>query len=189
MVVCRRRGDGKWLMRRAGYFAGGRWAGPASAGLFAVASATDWLDGHLARRLGQGTEFGRFLDPVADKLMVTAGLVVVCAERPPVEPVASRPWLVALPAATVLGREIAMSALREWAAGGGREAREAVGVSSWGKAKTVTQMGALSVLLALKGGGPVWAGWLGASLLVAAAAASVLSFFFYLSSLPGRLFG
>jgi len=101
--------------------------------VFAIASATDWLDGYLARSRGEVTAFGRFLDPVADKLLVAAALVLLVeAERVP-----------ALLAVIIIGREIAISALREWLA----EHAKIVKVSMLGKLKTATQMGSIVALL------------------------------------------
>lgn len=101
--------------------------------IFAIASATDWLDGYLARSRGEVTAFGRFLDPVADKLLVAAALVLLVeAERVP-----------ALLAVIIIGREIAISALREWLA----EHAKIVKVSMLGKLKTATQMGSIIALL------------------------------------------
>ena len=104
-------------------------------GLFALASITDWLDGWLARRLNQMSAFGAFLDPVADKLMVAAALIVlVDLDRASVD--------VAL---IIIGREIAISALREWMARLGQSAK--VSVSFVGKLKTSSQMIAILMLL------------------------------------------
>ena len=113
------------------------WSDAATAGIFAVAGITDWLDGYLARKLGQTSAFGAFLDPVADKLMVTVVLVLLVQADP-------TPWL-AIPAAVIIGREIAISALREWMAGLGQRTKVAVAVV--GKIKTVVQMVALVFLL------------------------------------------
>jgi CDP-diacylglycerol--glycerol-3-phosphate 3-phosphatidyltransferase/cardiolipin synthase len=104
-------------------------------GLFALASVTDWLDGWLARRLNQMSAFGAFLDPVADKLMVAAALIVlVDLDRASVD--------VAL---IIIGREIAITALREWMAKLGQSAK--VAVSYIGKLKTTAQMIAIVLLL------------------------------------------
>ena len=78
------------------------------AAIFALAAATDWLDGYLARRLNQVSAFGAFLDPVADKLMVAAALILVVQADP-------TPAL-AIPAIIIVGREVSISALREWMA-------------------------------------------------------------------------
>jgi CDP-diacylglycerol--glycerol-3-phosphate 3-phosphatidyltransferase/cardiolipin synthase len=105
--------------------------------LFSLAAVTDWLDGYLARRWNQTSRFGAFLDPVADKLMVAAALVVL------VEDIAT-PW-IAVAAVIIIGREITISALREWMAEVGR--RSTVAVSLVGKFKTTAQMAAIILLL------------------------------------------
>lgn len=103
--------------------------------LFVVSAATDWLDGYLARRLNQVSSFGAFLDPVADKILVCASvLVLVHLGRADV--------FVAL---IIIGREIAISALREWMAQIG--ASKSVAVHMVGKLKTVVQMVAIPFLL------------------------------------------
>jgi CDP-diacylglycerol---glycerol-3-phosphate 3-phosphatidyltransferase len=90
------------------------WAGPVAAIIFSLAGITDWLDGYFARKLNQASAFGAFLDPVADKLMISTALVLLVSQHPD--------WYVALPAAIIIGREIAVSALREWMSEmGGRE--------------------------------------------------------------------
>lgn len=106
--------------------------------LFALAATTDWLDGYLARRLGQTTPFGTFLDPVADKLIVVTALVVLIGSHASL-------WLT-IPGAIIVGREIVVSALREWMAEMNR--RGLVAVSWTGKVKTLLQMIAIAVLLA-----------------------------------------
>lgn len=103
--------------------------------VFVVAAITDWLDGWLARRLNQTSSFGAFLDPVADKLMVTAALLILLQ--------LSR--INALIALIIVGREIAISALREWMAQLG--AGKSVAVHSLGKIKTIAQMIAIPMLL------------------------------------------
>ena len=103
--------------------------------IFTAAAITDWLDGWLARRLNQTSAFGGFLDPVADKLMVAAALIVLVEfER-----------IAAVVAMIIIGREIAISALREWMATIGQ--RGSVAVSLIGKVKTVAQMVAIPLLL------------------------------------------
>ena len=103
--------------------------------IFLLAAVTDWLDGYLARRWNQTSAFGAFLDPVADKLMVAAALIVLVEfER-----------VGAMSALIIIGREIAISALREWMAGLGK--RSSVGVAMIGKVKTVAQMVAILFLL------------------------------------------
>jgi CDP-diacylglycerol---glycerol-3-phosphate 3-phosphatidyltransferase len=101
--------------------------------VFALASITDWLDGYLARSRNEITAFGRFLDPVADKLLVATALVLLVEEgRAP-----------ALLAAIIIGREIVISALREWLA----QVSSIVHVSILGKWKTGVQMAAIAGLL------------------------------------------
>ena len=117
------------------------WAHPVSALLFALAAVTDWLDGYLARRLQQTSPFGAFLDPVADKLMVAAALVLLVEHNP----TRYAGIFMAIPAIIIIGREIAISALREWMAELG--ARAMVAVSFIGKVKTTLQMVAIILLL------------------------------------------
>ncbi|WP_242107370.1 CDP-diacylglycerol--glycerol-3-phosphate 3-phosphatidyltransferase [Luteimonas aquatica] len=114
-----------------------KWTNFAAAAIFAVASLTDWLDGWIARRYHQYSAFGAFLDPVADKLMVATALFLIVQGHPTA-------WM-ALWAAVIVGREIAVSALREWMAELGQRAR--VKVAFIGKVKTVAQMLALLCLL------------------------------------------
>ena len=103
--------------------------------MFVVFAATDWLDGYLARKLNQTSSFGAFLDPVADKFLVCAALLVlVHLQRADV--------FVAL---IIIGREIAISALREWMAVIG--ATKSVAVHMLGKVKTAVQMTAIPFLL------------------------------------------
>ena len=104
-------------------------------GVFALAAITDWLDGYLARRWGQTSLFGAFLDPVADKLMVAAALILL------VELGRAEAYLAII----IIGREIAISALREWMAQLGKSRN--VAVAFVGKIKTVAQMTALIALL------------------------------------------
>lgn len=111
------------------------WVNLTATAIFAVAALTDWLDGYLARKLNQTSSFGAFLDPVADKLMVAAALIVLVEfER-----------VGAVVALIIIGREIAISALREWMAGEGQ--RSSVGVAMIGKVKTAVQMLAILFLL------------------------------------------
>lgn len=116
------------------------WSDLCAAGVFLVAGLTDMLDGYLARRLGQTSRFGAFLDPVVDKLMVAAALVMLVQ-------VHATAWLV-VPAIVIVSREITVSALREWMAELGQRAR--VAVSKVGKIKTVAQIAAITGLLAQK---------------------------------------
>ncbi len=103
--------------------------------IFVVAAVTDWLDGYLARRWQQTSAFGAFLDPVADKLMVAAALIVLVQLG----------RLDAILAMIIIGREITISALREWMARIG--AHKSVAVSMIGKIKTTAQMIAIPMLL------------------------------------------
>jgi len=106
--------------------------------IFALACITDWLDGYLARRLQQTTKLGAFLDPVADKLIVTVALILLVR----------LPYLhyLVLPAMVIIGREIVVSALREWMAQIGQHAHVAViTIAKW---KTFSQMLAIFCLLA-----------------------------------------
>ncbi|MCM5703300.1 CDP-diacylglycerol--glycerol-3-phosphate 3-phosphatidyltransferase [Larsenimonas salina] len=114
------------------------WAHWAAGLIFAAAGITDWFDGYLARKLDQSTPFGAFLDPVADKLMVAValGLLIEVYNTP----------LMTLPALVIIGREIVISALREWMAEIGK--RKSVAVSYIGKLKTTLQMIAIFALLA-----------------------------------------
>jgi CDP-diacylglycerol--glycerol-3-phosphate 3-phosphatidyltransferase len=113
------------------------WADPSTGLLFAVAGITDSLDGYLARRLGQTSRLGAFLDPVADKLIVAIALVLLVSRD-------SRA-LIVLTAAVIIGREITISALREWMAEIGQ--RRKVAVSQLGKYKTILQILGLSLML------------------------------------------
>jgi len=105
--------------------------------IFVVAAVTDWFDGYLARTLNQTSAFGRFLDPVADKLMVAAALIVLVQWQPSIS--------MAFAAIVIISREITVSALREWMAELG--ARTSVVVSTVGKYKTAFQMIAITVFL------------------------------------------
>lgn len=116
-----------------------KWSNLLACLIFSLAAITDILDGYLARKLNQISSLGAFLDPVADKLMVAVVLVLLVEQDP-------RP-LLALPAAVIIGREITVSALREWMAELG--SRSKVAVSVYGKIKTITQMVSL-ILLTLR---------------------------------------
>lgn len=109
--------------------------GVASTAVFIIAAVTDWFDGYLARRWQETSSFGAFLDPVADKLMV-AGALLVLVQFDRVN---------AIVAFIIIGREIAISALREWMAQIG--ASRSVAVNSLGKVKTTAQMIAIPMLL------------------------------------------
>jgi len=105
--------------------------------LYAAAAITDWLDGYLARKWNQTSKFGAFLDPVADKLLVAVCLVMLLQDRPG--------GVLAVLTAVIIGREITISALREWMAELGSRAHVAV---SWiGKVKTAFQMTAIGMMI------------------------------------------
>jgi CDP-diacylglycerol--glycerol-3-phosphate 3-phosphatidyltransferase len=127
------------------------WSDPAAGIVFALAGITDSLDGYLARKWEQTTRLGAFLDPVADKLIVATALVLIVSRND--QPVydlglgfdVKSKTLLALAAIVIIGREIAVSALREWMAEIG--ARGKVAVSGLGKLKTILQIVGLSLLL------------------------------------------
>ncbi|XP_076900100.1 CDP-diacylglycerol--glycerol-3-phosphate 3-phosphatidyltransferase 2-like [Bidens hawaiensis] len=135
----------------------------ATTGIFIAASVTDWLDGYLARRMNLGTAFGAFLDPVADKLMVAATLVMLCTRPPEAAMFGQLPWLLTVPAIAIIGREITMSAVREWAASQRSKLSEAVAVNNLGKWKTATQMTSLTILLVIRDGSFKDAAFMGAT--------------------------
>jgi len=135
---------------------------------FLVAAVTDWIDGWLARKLNQMSAFGAFLDPVADKLMVAAALVML------VELNRADPMLAFI----IIGREIAISALREWMAKIG--AAKSVAVSLIGKLKTIAQMTAIPMLLWNAPIGPLDVHRLGTWSLWIAALLTLWSMVYYL---------
>lgn len=136
--------------------------------VFVVAAWTDWLDGYLARRWNETSAFGAFLDPVADKLMVAAALIIlVYLDR-----------VGALIAVIIIGREITISALREWMAQIG--AHKSVAVSMIGKIKTVAQMSAIPLLLYHKPIGGVDIHAFGTMLIYVAAVLTLWSMGYYM---------
>lgn len=138
--------------------------------IFAVATATDWLDGWLARRLNQTSAFGAFLDPVADKLMVAAALIVLVELG----------RVGAIIALIIIGREIAISALREWMAALG--ASQNVAVALLGKLKTGFQMAAILFLLYQERLLNLDSMWIGTVLIYVAAVLTLLSMAYYLKA-------
>ena len=161
------------------YYLARPWAHALATGLFILAALTDWLDGYLARRLEQTSPFGAFLDPVADKLMIAAALVLLVAD-PYVQAHVMDTRLFAVVVLVILGREIAVSALREWMSEVGK--RSHVAVSVIGKAKTSAQMIAIPFLLWRD---PFWdlpVFQLGEILLYSAAALTLWSMFSYLKA-------
>ena len=136
--------------------------------IFIAAAVTDWLDGWLARRWNQTTSFGAFLDPVADKLMVAAALVVL----------AEFGRIYALVALIIIGREITISALREWMAQLGQA--KSVAVAFIGKLKTVLQMIAIPLLLYEDPLFGIDCHALGTVMIYVAAVLTVISMLYYL---------
>ena len=136
--------------------------------VFAVAAITDWLDGYLARKLNQQSAFGAFLDPVADKLMICASLIVLVElER-----------VNAIIAFVIIGREIAISAMREWMAKIGKS--KSVAVNFLGKVKTISQMIAVPLLLYHDRIGPLNPQQIGRWLIYLAAILTLVSMVNYL---------
>tara|TARA_B110000858_G_scaffold177676_1_gene212867 strand:- start:1553 stop:2101 length:549 start_codon:yes stop_codon:yes gene_type:complete len=134
-----------------------------AAALFTIASLTDWLDGFLARKLKQSSEFGAFLDPVADKLLVAIILIMLISVYPP----------LLLAGSVIIAREILVSALREWMASKGL--RDKVAVKFSGKLKTTVQMLAIITLLLANPSLPEWVLMLGYGLIYLAAILSISS--------------
>jgi CDP-diacylglycerol--glycerol-3-phosphate 3-phosphatidyltransferase/cardiolipin synthase len=150
--------------------------------VFSIAAFTDWLDGYLARRWNQTSAFGAFLDPVADKLMVAAALIVLVEFG----------RVGAIVSLIIIGREIAVSALREWMAGEGQSS--SVGVAMIGKVKTAVQMLAILFLLYwdeidLGALGSLPTKSLGHVLIVIAAFLTLLSMAYYLKAALPKLKG
>ncbi|MEX0603215.1 MAG: CDP-diacylglycerol--glycerol-3-phosphate 3-phosphatidyltransferase [Marinobacter sp.] len=152
------------------------WSYVTAAAIFALAAATDWLDGYLARKLDQSTPFGAFLDPVADKLMVAVALTVLIDEHHSI--------ILTIPATIIICREIVISALREWMAEMG--SRGSVAVSYIGKIKTTAQMVAIITLLAFPPGMP--GATLGVVVLYLAAVLTLWSMVLYLRAAWPDLF-
>lgn len=147
-----------------------QWARPASAWIYGLACVTDWFDGYFARKLGQASEFGAFMDPVADKLIVSVAMILLVW--------AHDDLIILAGAIIIVGREIVISALREWMAK--KSKSDAVKVSKLGKYKTVAQMFALGFLMHRDD----WLGMavheIGLVLLVIAVALTVVSMIDYL---------
>lgn len=145
--------------------------------IFVLAAATDWFDGYLARSLGQTSEFGAFLDPVADKLMVAAALIVLVHLG----------RVDTIIAVIIIGREIAISALREWMARVGDSVN--VAVAYVGKLKTAAQMAAIPLLLYNARLLTIDVKPLGAVLIYVAAALTLWSMGYYLRRAAPRMAG
>jgi len=147
-------------------------ARPIAAILFGIAAVTDFIDGWVARRFGQTSRFGEFLDPVADKLMVAIVLVMLVQ--------AESSWFEDIIAMIIIGREITISALREWMATIGERAN--VKVSTAGKVKTTLQMFGIAFMVYQHDlfGIPIYT--VGFVLLIAAAVMTIWSMVFYLKA-------
>lgn len=154
------------------YYLPETWRGPGAGLLFALAGITDLLDGYLARKLDQTSRFGAFLDPVADKLIVATALVLIVQRDPAI--------YLAMIAAIIIGREITVSALREWMSEIGASGK--VAVSWYGKWKTTVQIVGISMMLFERPIGPIDTYLIGSVLLVIAAALTILSMVDYLRS-------
>lgn len=113
------------------------WAPTTTAIIFIIAAVTDWFDGYFARRFKQTTHLGKFLDPVADKIMVSMALILISEYF--------HSFWITIPSAIIISREIIISALREWMAEIGK--RQSIPVLFIGKIKTTMQMLSIASLL------------------------------------------
>ncbi len=162
------------------------WGHFAASIIFTLAAITDWLDGYLARSLKQSTKLGAFLDPVADKLMVSIALVLIVGEpqfhfislADGVYPIPIA--IITIPAAIIVSREIIVSALREWMAEIGK--RTSIAVSHVGKIKTTVQMIALIILLYCNPKTNAYIAIIGYILLYVAAVLTLWSMMIYLKA-------
>tara|TARA_B100001057_G_scaffold167063_2_gene167775 strand:+ start:2044 stop:2589 length:546 start_codon:yes stop_codon:yes gene_type:complete len=152
------------------YYSDWAFSNISAAALFTLASLSDWLDGYLARRLNIATKLGAFLDPVADKLLVTTVLIML----------AERFSALLLPAIVIISREIVISSLREWMALKGKH--EAVAVAFSGKLKTTFQMLAIIVLILVSESSPDYLLPLGQGMIHLAALLSLYSAYHYLKT-------
>lgn len=136
--------------------------------LFSIASLTDWLDGYLARKFGLASKFGAFIDPVADKLLVSLVLIMLVSVYP----------ALMLATGVIIARELLVSSLRAWIAGKGERGTVAVVFS--GKLKTTVQMIAIIALLLASETGPQWiwlVGYFGLQLAALLSVYSMVSYF------------
>ena len=142
--------------------------------IFMIAAVTDFIDGYLARHWRSETKFGSFLDPVADKLVISVALILITTEIGHA--------FIALPAAVIICREITISALREWMAD--LDKRSYVAVSYLGKIKTMAQMLSVTLLLYYCPGTPHAQIFLrvGLAALYLAAGLTILSMYQYLKA-------
>ncbi|RVU29423.1 CDP-diacylglycerol--glycerol-3-phosphate 3-phosphatidyltransferase [Neptunomonas marina] len=145
-------------------------AGLAAGAVFAFAAVTDWFDGYLARKLDQASALGAFLDPVADKLIVVAALVMLVETF-------NEAWIT-LPVMVIISREVLISALREWMAELGK--RASVAVSFVGKVKTALQMLAIFLMITFTPFSEL--SWAGIGALYIAAALTLWSMIVYLKA-------
>ena len=146
------------------------WAHPVAASCVLFGALCDFLDGYLARLWNQTTSFGAFLDPVADKVCIVVGFVVVSSSFCNI--------FITLCSIVIICREVIISALREWMAMLGK--RASVAVQYIGKVKTVVQGAALVILVWYHEGSPDWLFFLGAALLLAAVVLTLWSMLVYL---------
>jgi len=150
------------------------WSNLACTVVFVLAAVTDIADGYIARKTGQMSRFGEFLDPVADKIMVATALILLVQRQENYQVV------FALSAAIIIGRELTISALREWMSEIGEQA--VLKVSGVGKLKTIFQMTAIGVLLYHENMGWIPVALIGELLLYTAAALTLWSMWAYLKS-------
>ena len=151
-----------------------QWSNIACVVIFVLAAITDIADGVIARRTGQTSRFGAFLDPVADKIMVSTALVLLVQRQETYQAV------FAVAAAVIIGREITISALREWMSEIGESALVSVG--GLGKLKTIFQMTAISLLFYHDNMWWIPIALIGEILLYAAAALTLWSMWVYLKA-------
>ena len=153
------------------FYLPGEWSCIVCAGIFTVAAFTDWFDGYLARKLNQTTPFGAFFDPVADKVMVAIALCLLIDEF--------RTFWMTIPAMVIIGREIVISALREWMAELGK--RISIAVNRIGKLKTAAQMLAINFLLFSSAPLSTFIGYTGLILLYISVILTLWSMYIYIS--------
>ena len=150
------------------------WSNFACTVVFVLAAVTDIADGYIARKTGQMSRFGEFLDPVADKIMVATALILLVQRQE------SYQVIFAMSAAIIVGRELTISALREWMSEIGEQAL--VKVSGVGKLKTIFQMTAIGFLLYHENMAWIPIALIGELLLYTAAALTLWSMWKYLKS-------
>ncbi len=150
------------------------WSNLACTVVFVLAAVTDIADGYIARKTGQMSRFGEFLDPVADKIMVATALILLVQRQENYQ------VIFAMSAAIIVGRELTISALREWMSEIGEQA--VLKVSGVGKLKTIFQMTAIGVLLYHENMGWIPVALIGELLLYTAAALTLWSMWVYLKA-------